>query len=137
MHERLFGSEEAAVACARAFQLECEISDIPQRRAWEAEGVENAWEDYDEDEVELRKLRYAQALRRLGRAFPELELQVSEQVEGVQASEHNSRPCPCGHGRLAQWPWLLQTQELGFCRELECCALECWRGEWIPDDMAY
>ena len=32
-----------------------------------------------------------------------------------------TRPCPCGGGKLAQWPWVLQTiclPDLGFCPRL-------------------
>ena len=54
--------------------------------------------------------------------------------EGVRAAEHNSRPCPCGVGRLAQWPWALQTAALGFCNcEQARRELTFWRTSgWIP-----
>ena len=83
----------------------------------------------------MKMLKYRQALKRLGAAFPELELCVQEQLEGVRAAEHSSRPCPCGHGRLAQWPWALQTEALGVCDCTE--QLISWRCEWIPRDMKW
>jgi len=70
--------------------------------------------------------------------------------EGLDASEQVTRPCPCGVGRLARWPWALHTDSLGFCPALpwstedrdtddavaevrgkHCVEMFCWRSEWI------
>lgn len=110
---KLQGSEEAARAAVAAYRFEHVFDEVAGRRQLEADGYEDAWDSFDEDELEMTRLApqvpYRQALRRLAQAFPELELRVLELVDGVRAAEHNSRPCvplwPCGHGRLAhEWP---------------------------------
>ena len=53
--------------------------------------------------------------RALATAAPELQLCVSEQVQGVQARREGTRACPCGEGRLALTPWALHLYELGHC----------------------
>ena len=77
-------------------------------------------DDFNEEEFEVAQVRHKHALRRLHEAFPE-----------VVADEHHRRPCPCGRGALAMWPWVVQTPELGFC---DCWMagweLTCWRMEW-------
>jgi hypothetical protein len=122
-----------------AYRFEHVFDEVAGRRQLEANGYEDAWDSFDEDELEMTRLRYRQALRRLAQAFPELELRVSELVDGVRAAEHNSRPCPCGHGRLAQWPWVLQTQSLGYCdgSSAWCTELITCRSEWIPPTMGW
>ena len=68
------------------------------------------------------------ALRRLLRAFPEVG---PCPLEG-HASQQQTRPCPCGSGVLARWPWVVQTSELGFCEcDMASWELTCWRMEWI------
>ena len=32
----------------------------------------------------------------------------------VADQQHHTRPCPCGLGALAMWPWVVQTAQLGF-----------------------
>ena len=92
----------------------------------------------------MARVQYKFALRRLAEAFPELEL-PAKLHEGLRASEVPTRPCPCGAGQLAQWPWMLQTASLGFCpgavAETESgykhiCGRHiwekmCWRNEWV------
>ena len=37
-----------------------------------------------------------------------------------------------GRGVLAQWPWVVQTAQLGFCDcGMASWELTCWRCEWI------
>jgi hypothetical protein len=129
---KLFGTVEAATACAAAHRYEMELGDLQQRRQWEDDGIEDPWETWDEDELDLRKLNYRKALRQLGYAFPELLLNVQELVAGVPANENNSQPCPCGHGRVLRWPWMLDTEALGFCAcEMALHERICLRGQWI------
>jgi hypothetical protein len=50
----------------------------------------------------------------------------------AHASQHHTRPCPCGRGALAKWPWVVQTARWGFCDcWMASWELTCWRGEWI------
>ena len=63
----------------------------------------------------MRTLRYRHALHALATAAPELQLCVSEQVQGVQARREGTRACPCGEGRLPLVPWGLHSYELGYC----------------------
>jgi len=79
---------------------------------------------YNEEEEDLARVRYRHALRRLAKAFPELEVPVPELCAGLQADQQCTRPCPCGAGLLAKWPWVLQTPQLGFCPG----------GEWGEED---
>ena len=94
-------------------------------------GEESAFnEDFDDDfwneeRYDLACVKHAHALRRLRRAFPE----VSE--------ERQTRPCPCGRGELATWPWVALTAQAGLCDHRGChmasWELTCWRWEWIVD----
>jgi len=73
----------------------------------------------DEEREERSRLAYKHALRRLARAFPDIEKDGWPQ----------QRPCPCcGSGVLPRWPW---TVSRGFC---ECVLAEgewdSWREEW-------
>jgi hypothetical protein len=107
----LFNSREAAEAAAAAARVE-QFSPYPDE-----DGEDDC---FDEDEYELACLKHKQALRRLCRTFPEL------------TEEQHTRPCPCGHGALAVWPWAVQTARLGFCEcRMAGWELTCWRGEWI------
>ena len=77
-------------------------------------------------------------LKQLSEAFPELELQVSQLLEGVCTDEHNSRVCPCGTGRLPQWPWVAAMPGKGFCTCSESSYyMGCTRSDWIPPDLPY
>ena len=43
-----------------------------------------------------------------------------------------TRPCPCGRGALAKWPWVVQQDHLGFCDcWMASWEIQCWRSEWI------
>ena len=128
---KLFGSEEAAEAAAAAGRLEQQLGD---------DGYEKTLED-DERE-EMARVRYKYALLRLAAAFPEFEVPVAELCAGLNASEQQTRPCPCGVGQLPRWPWVVQTARLGFCPGCwdevdgsyeEHCSFEMvhWRNEWI------
>ena len=108
----LFNSREAAEAAGAASRVE--------RFAPYAELAD---EDFYEEEYELACVKHKHALRRLRQAFPEV------------TEEHHTRPCPCGRGALAVWPWVVQTAELGFC-DYRKCGMACWeltnwRCEWI------
>ena len=111
---QVFGSKEAALAAAAARELE---RLLPENFV----GDEGAYNEEDED---LARARYKHALRKLAKAFPELEVLVPELCAGLQADQQCTRPCPCGAGHLAKWPWVLQTPQLGFCPG----------GEWGEDD---
>ena len=111
---QVFGSKEAALAAAAARELE---RLLPENFV----GDEGAYNEEDED---LARARYKHALRKLAKAFPELEVLVPELCAGLQANQQCTRPCPCGAGHLAKWPWVLQTPQLGFCPG----------GEWGEDD---
>ena len=83
---------------------------------------------YDEDSDELARLNYKIAMKRLLLTFPELDPCPML----AHASQYDTRPCPCGRGALARWPWVVQCEHLGFC---DCWMggweLTCWRSEWI------
>ena len=105
--ENIFGSSLAAKAVAAAAILE---QSLPQ-------GDPEA-SDYEEDEgqeerEEVAKVKYKHALRQLAEAFPELQIPAGLHA-GLDASEQETRPCPCGTGLLSRWPWVLQTAALGF-----------------------
>ena len=92
---QVFGSKEAALAAAAARELE---RLLPENFV----GDEGAYNEEDED---LARARYKHALRKLAKAFPELEVLVPELCAGLQANQQCTRPCPCGAGLLAKWPW--------------------------------
>ena len=118
-----------AVAAATSFEMQLRLA-----RCFAA--GELASEDFDEEELEIAKLRYKRALKHLSQEIPELELGVAVQLEGVRVSEHSCRRCRCGNGWFAhEWPWMLVTEALGFCND-ECSEwsidLLTWRDEYIP-----
>ena len=107
----LFNSREAAEAAGMASRVE-QSAPCPD------EDGEDQF--YDEEEHELACVQHKHAMSRLRARFPE-------------ASEtHHTRPCPCGHGALAMWPWVVQTAQLGFC-DCQMAKWEriCWRSDWI------
>ena len=119
----LFGSQEAADAAGMAARVEIFRKPVD----YDSDNWENS--HYDEDNDEMAHLEYKQALRRLLRKFPELG-----PCPIAHASQHDTRPCPCGRGVLAKWPWVVQVAEQGFC-DSQCCdaacwELICWRSEW-------
>ena len=83
----------------------------------DSDGEDN---NFMEEHYELACVKHKHALRRLREAFPEV------------TGEQHTRPCPCGRGALAMWPWVVQTKKLGFC---DCWMAGwervCWRSEWI------
>ena len=133
-------STEEVAAAAAAHAYESSVDALASILEDEAEGYDTseARIDFDEDEVEIERLRYKQALKRLAAAFPELELDVPALLGDVRANEHNSRACPCGDGRLIQWPWLLHRARMGFCACHESgYYVVCERQKWIPQDMPW
>ena len=110
--------KEAAIASGMAHVLEHRLND---RFLFEDES------SFDDEEVAIRTVRYEYALRALATAAPELQLCVSEQVQGVQARREGTRACPCGAGRLALTPWALHLYELGYC---DCLDATVERVDW-------
>ena len=102
-------------------------SNLAAKAACAAERVEETApqpdnEDYifNEEEYEVALVRYKHALRRLQEAFPDLD------------EQHHTRPCPCGRGALAMWPWVIQHEQGGFCGCWKAgWERVCWRSEWV------
>ena len=115
----LFNSREAAEAAGAAARVELLAPPLPDEEEYGEDDYNPMW-DFDEDEYEVACLKHKQKVRRLREAFPEA------------GTEHHTRPCPCGRGALAVWPWVVQTAQLGFC-ECGMASWErtCWRSEWI------
>lgn len=106
----LFNSREAAEAIGAASRVE-------QFSPWE--GFDESC--YDEEAHEIACIKHKHAMCRLVNSFPE-----------IASQEHLRRPCPCGHGALAVWPWVVQAGQSGIC-ECDMASMEftCWRCEWI------
>ena len=107
----LFASREAAEAAGAA--------DMVERLAPRPDDGEG---DFDEERYELACVKHKHAMRRLCESFTE-----------IRSDERgHTRPCACGRGALAVWPWVVQTAQLGFC-ECRMASWErtCWRSEWI------
>ena len=68
-------------------------------------------DDPDEERYENACVKHKFAVRRLLQEFPE----VAPCPLSANASECDTRPCPCGRGVLAKWPWVVQTKQQGFC----------------------
>lgn len=118
--EHLFTSRVVAKAVAAADWLERKLPG-PDGHEYDCE---------EESEQEARK-KYAYAIRVLQETYPELQPGPAD-VALLNVSRQESRPCACGHGHLARWPWVVQHDSLGFCdcnmAIYELCA---WRSEWI------
>lgn len=144
---RIFGSQEAAEAAAAADRLE---RTLPYVNCY-GDPDDSDFEDYyDEEGEEVARVKYRYALRRLGEAYPELKIPAGLHA-GLAASEQETRPCPCGAGLLAKWPWVLHDRvSLGFCpsadwsrdpsaddsavgdiQDRHSWEMTCWRSEWI------
>ena len=109
--EHLFNSREAAEAAGAASRVE---RFAPPAIGWD-------------DDYELACVENKLALRRLRESFPEVD-----PCPMAHASQHHTRPCPCGRGALAKWPWVVQAAQLGFCNcWMAGWELTCWRIEWI------
>ena len=133
--DNVFGSEEAARATVAVIQVENKI------KSWQDPDLEYdvEWAEENAAEVALAKVQYKHSLSKLAAAFPLLEVPVAKLYAGLPAQQQRTRFCPCGAGRLPQWPWVLQTEDLGFCpgavlREDVICGKHiwediCWRGE--------
>ena len=112
----LFNLWEAAEAAGEASRMEAFAS-----RADQVSGEYDFHDgERDEELYELACVKHKHAMHRLLSSFPRSD------------ETHHTRPCPCGPGALAMWPWVVQTAQLGFC---ECPMAEweriCWRSEWI------
>ena len=115
--EHLFNTRVAAEAASTASQVEASAPPPP----------EDEYGYFDAEHYELACLKHQHALRRLREAFPEVD-----PCPLVRASLHETRPCPCGRGVLARWPWVAQTAQLGFCAcDMASWELTCWRYEWL------
>jgi hypothetical protein len=116
----LISSREAAEAVGAASRVE-QFSPGPDGHEF----------DDDEEQYELARVKCRFALRRFQESFPELDPRPSD-VFCTHASQQLTRPCPCGSGVLARWPWVVQTMGLGFCDcGMASWELTCWRSEWI------
>ena len=119
--QHLFVSREAAEAAGAANTLQWQVAIL----AFEEPEDQS---DRDIEEEALARVKYTHALLRLQKAFPELELGATGPVE-------RTRLCPCGNGRLARWPWMLEVRwGLGgdFLRYLCPGALPRWGpGEFL------
>ena len=114
----LFHSREAAEAAGMASRVE-QFAFRPDE-----DGEDD---EFDEESYELACVKHKHALRRLQEAFPQVDL-----CPMADTSKHHTRPCPCGRGALAVWPWVVQTKQLGFCQcSMASWELICWRSEWI------
>ena len=87
---------------------------------------------YDaEHDVEYYECTYPKlkwGLHKLHQEFPDVDACPML----AHASQHHTRPCPCGRGVLAKWPWVVHTAELGFCNcPMATWELICWSSEWI------
>ena len=89
----LLNSKDAATAAGMAERMENFGPD--------ADGL---FDDGCEEQYELACVAHKHALRRLREAFPEVPA-----CPIAHASQHPTRPCPCGRGALAMWPWVVQT----------------------------
>ena len=130
--ECMFGSQVALDAIDAAYECERHERDL----------LEAEWgflDEFDEpldkepilDELQVARVRYAQALRKLKAAFPEELNDCSS--EGT--CEHR-RPCPCGRGVRGAWPWVVQTPALGFCEQSEVTLHEFTpRGLWSCEEL--
>ena len=115
--EELFNSQQAAEAAGAAAGVE---------KSTLTEHDEDNNEESMAEEYELACVRHKYAMRRLRLSFPEV------------ADDGSRRPCPCGLGALAMWPWVVQTAELGFCVCIMAqWELICWRSEWISTSHPY
>jgi len=116
--QHLFCSREAAEAAGAASQVE----------RFEPPPYDD--EHYkDKERYELALVNHKQALRRLRKSFPDVEVCPLAHTSHTQ---HQTRPCPCGRGVLARWPWVVQTAQLGFCGcKMAGWELTCWRIEWV------
>ena len=123
--QHLFLTRVAAEAVSAAAQVEA-WAPPPYGDEWLAEYGGGA----DEERYDMACVKHKHAVRQLREAFPEVDPSPI-----AHASQHETRPCPCGRGVLARWPWVVQTASLGFCDNCEC-GMACWertnwRSEWI------
>ena len=115
----------ATKLCAEAV---CAAARIEGFMPIEYDEPDPAQQAFDEEQYEITYPKLKWGLRKLEWAFPELD--VGPML--AHASQHHTRPCPCGRGVLAKWPWVVQTADLGFCDcDMASWELICWRSEWI------
>ena len=137
--ECMFGSQVALDAIDAADECERHERDLLEAEwGFLDENDEPLDKEPIQDELQVARVRYAQALRKLKAAFPE-EL---NDCSSDGSCEHR-RPCPCGRGVRGAWPWVVQTPGLGFCEQSEetlheftprglysCAELHEERGRW-------
>ena len=92
------------------------------------EGMDPYEAELDAEQYELTYPKLKWGLHKLHQEFPDVDACPML----AHASQHHTRPCPCGRGVLAKWPLVVHRAELGFC---DCPMAEweliCWSGEWI------
>ena len=119
----LFGTRVAAEAACAAARVEC----CAPKHDPEDTGLNDWRDEQDDEDYEVACVQHKVAVRRLERAFPELGQCPLDQ----HASHYQTRPCPCGRGALAKWPWVVQMAQHGFCDcPMAGWELICWRREW-------
>ena len=106
---------------------------IPWEWSTDDESEEEPPTDDSEDEAaEHATIAYKYALRRLGKAYPEITFKGVSTDSTAVARDDNSRLCRCGEGRAGMWPWQLQWHTRGFC---SCHLLLVEREEWLRASM--
>ena len=111
--EHVFGSMAAAKAIAAANILDNLNNICPPTSDSEEEG--DAEREEREDREEVARAQYKLAIRKLARAFPDLDIPAAGLTAGLHAREQETRSCPCGAGLLPRWPWVPVDARLGFC----------------------
>ena len=112
---QVFGMFAAAKAAAKAVRVE----QFMQPADYDPE-----CDHYDQERDEVARLEYQWAMSQL----QDQELCPDPCPMFAHASQQHTRPCPCGLGVLAKWPWVIHSAELGFCTcEMAEWELICWR----------
>ena len=88
--------------------------------------------DSEDEAAEHATIAYKYALRRLGKAYPEITFEGVSTDSTAVAGDDNSKLCQCGEGRAGMWPWQLQWHTRGFC---SCHLLLVQREEWLKASM--
>ena len=123
---RTFRSFAAANATAKAARVEM----FMQPPDYDPESLDH----YDQENDEVSRVQYKWAMSKL----QDQGLCPDPCPMFAHASQHQTRPCPCGRGALGKWPWVIHSAELGFCDcEMALWELTCWRHEWADGLVAY
>ena len=120
--ENLFRSRLVAKAVRAAWHLESALPFSPD--------FKHDWDYQEEEEAKSRK-EYAHAIQLLSDSYEFIKPRPAD-LALLNVSKHETRPCPCGHGRLSRWPWVVNHESMGFC---DCYMSEWellnWRIEWM------